>query len=143
MADNLNIEALTPLDLLMPRTYIGALLAIRTTEPISSVLPRLQHGLDGLLKQVPWLSGRVLPAASASTLWNAAALELQWSVNDPTPTILDKGSIAGSFDALSAVGMPPSAIPAEVWPAPSMIDETVFANGAPIFAASLFRFSDE
>ncbi|KAM4057678.1 transferase family protein [Hirsutella rhossiliensis] len=43
MADNSDVERLTPLDLLMPRAYIPMLMAFRTTESIASVSPRLQR----------------------------------------------------------------------------------------------------
>ena len=39
--------------------------------------------------------------------------------------------------------MPAEAIPSDVWPAPSMIDDALFEIGAPVFAASIFRFADE
>ncbi|KAK6813742.1 hypothetical protein RU639_010178 [Aspergillus parasiticus] len=39
--------------------------------------------------------------------------------------------------------MPMEAIPSEVWPVPSMIDDALSATGAPVFAASLFRFTDQ
>lgn len=58
------------------------------------------------------------------------------------PTLVNKGSIAASFDDLSRRGMPPADIPAEVWPVPAMIDEALFTAGAPVFAASIFRFAD-
>ncbi|PIG80627.1 hypothetical protein AARAC_007652 [Aspergillus arachidicola] len=39
--------------------------------------------------------------------------------------------------------MPMEAIPSEIWPVPSMIDDALSATGAPVFAASLFLFSDQ
>jgi hypothetical protein len=39
--------------------------------------------------------------------------------------------------------MPPSAIPADKWPVPNMIDDTLFKSGAPVFGASLMQFSDK
>ncbi|KAH8672395.1 hypothetical protein BGZ61DRAFT_428239 [Ilyonectria robusta] len=140
MSDTMNVERLTPLDMIMPRTYIGALLTFSTTEPISSISPNFQRGLDGLLKQLPWLSGQVFPTTPAAG--EAPGLEIRWDVNAPAPTIVDKGSIKEAFETLSAQGMPPSAIPADVWPVPAMIDEDLFAKGAPVFGASLFRFAD-
>lgn len=140
MSDTMNVERLTPLDMIMPRTYIGALLTFSTTEPISSISPNLQRGLDYLLKQLPWLSGQVFPTTPAPG--EAPGLEIRWDVNAPAPTIVDKGSIKEAFETLSAQGMPPSAIPGDVWPVPPMIDEDLFAKGAPIFGASLFRFAD-
>ncbi|KAB8205542.1 hypothetical protein BDV34DRAFT_213118 [Aspergillus parasiticus] len=62
---------------------------------------------------------------------------------DCTPSPDDKGSIAASYTALSSHGMPMEAIPSEVWPVPSMIDDALSATGAPVFAASLFRFTDQ
>lgn len=39
--------------------------------------------------------------------------------------------------------MPMKAIPSEIWPVPSMIDDAVSATGVPIFAATLFCFVDQ
>ncbi|KAH7120554.1 transferase family-domain-containing protein [Dactylonectria macrodidyma] len=140
MTNTLNIERLTPLDLIMPRTYVSAHLAFRTTEPIPSILPRIQHGLEGLSKQLPWLSGKVHPTTVADG--EAPGLELRWDADQPVLAVVDKGTIEESFETLSAEGMPPSALPTGVWPVPSMIDEALYARGATIFGASLFRFGD-
>ncbi|KAH7139651.1 hypothetical protein B0J13DRAFT_624484 [Dactylonectria estremocensis] len=56
--------------------------------------------------------------------------------------MVDKGTVKGSFETLSAKCMPPSTSPANVWAVPSMIDEALSAKRAPVFGASLFRFAD-
>ncbi|KAE8413049.1 transferase family-domain-containing protein [Aspergillus pseudocaelatus] len=139
MADHMYVEKLTPLDLAMPRTYIRVLLVFQTAISTLAVTQSLQHGLDKLLKQVPWLSGRVFPSTS---MQNKASLEIRFNAGD-TPTLFDKGSIAATYTTLSSHGLPMEAIPSEVWPVPSMIDDALCAMGAPVFAASFFRFADQ
>lgn len=139
MAENLSIERLTPLDLLMPRVYIRALLVFETADPTSTVAQTLQQGLNRLSKQIPQLSGHVFPTVSAEG--KVPTLVVRWD-SSTRPTLIDKGLIASSYETLSAEGMSPAAIPEDVWPVPSAIDDTLFATGAPVFAASHFRFAD-
>ncbi|KAE8131254.1 transferase family-domain-containing protein [Aspergillus pseudotamarii] len=139
MADHMYVEQLTPLDLVMPRTYIRVLLVFQTTISTLAVTQSLQHGLDRLSKQVPWLSGRVFPSTS---IQNKASLEIRSNAGD-TPTLVDKGSIAATYTTLASHGLPMEAIPSEVWPVSSMIDDALSATGAPAFAASFFRFADQ
>lgn len=140
MASNPNVERLTPLDVLMPRTYIGVLLTFSTTEPSSSIIPRLQGGLDTLAKQVPWLSGKVVPATADPG--HKPSLEIQWGANDDPLKVVDKGQIPDSYEKLRDEGMSPVAFPDDLWPAPGMVDDALFEKGAPVFAANLFRFAD-
>lgn len=140
MLQNTQIERLTSLDTLMPRTYVSAVLTFRTSEPTASVASNLQLGLKGLLKQVPWISGRVFP--SAAVKGKTYALEMRWSPDDAPPTLIDRGQISASYDTLAASGMPPEAVPAEFWAVPPMVDEATFQAGVPVFAASFFRFAD-
>ena len=146
MPEKPRVERLTPLDLLMPRTYIQALLTFRTRSSTSAVSQSLQYGLDKLLTQIPWLSGRVVPTTSTTGTQEKAtpALEIHWGFKEEPTTfaLIDKGSISASYDTLSASGMPPADIPADVWPMPDTSDAALFAQGAPVFAASLFNFAD-
>ncbi|KAF2966603.1 hypothetical protein GQX73_g6991 [Xylaria multiplex] len=140
MAASSNSERLTPLDLLMPRTYITALFTFQTTKTNILVIKSLQNGLDSLANTIPWLSGRVCP--TAATKEHGRSLEIRYGSDDPSLALMDKGTIDASYEALSAEGIPPDAIPADVWPLPMMIDEDLFEKGAPVFGASLFRFAD-
>ncbi len=138
MADHANRELLTPLDLLMPATYVQVFLTLETSEPTSAILPRLQSGLDAVAAKTPWISGRVLP--TIPTPGQPPSLEIRWDAAHPTPQLVDKGVIQSSYTALSAQSMPPKSIPAHIWPLnPPAQDDT---SGAPVFAASIFRFSD-
>ncbi|KAI0531653.1 transferase family-domain-containing protein [Xylaria digitata] len=140
MAASSSSERLTPLDLLMPRTYITALFTFRTTQTNLFVTKSLHNGLDSLANAIPWLSSRVCP--TAATKEHGRSLEIRYSADDPSPTFIDKGTVDASYEALSAEGIPPDAIPADVWPLPMMIDEDLFEKGAPVFGASLFGFID-
>ncbi|KAL7807132.1 transferase family domain-containing protein [Trichoderma aethiopicum] len=140
MAANSKSERLTPLDLLMPSTYIATLLAFRTTQSTSAISQTLESGLGNVFKQLPWLSGRVFPTEAAPG--QKPTLEIRWAADDGPPTLVDKGLISAAYETLSAQGMDPAAIPPDVWPAPSMVDESLFSRGAPVFAASVFRFAD-
>ncbi|KAF2019490.1 hypothetical protein BU24DRAFT_365004 [Aaosphaeria arxii CBS 175.79] len=145
MENTETIERLSPFDLLMPRTYVSAVFAFQTIEPMMSISKRLQHGLDSLSQQLPWLCGLVLPTTAtreSRAKITTAGLEIRWNANVSIPTIIEKGTIEASYHKLAADGMPPSAIPADVWPMPSIIDDTLFESGAPVFGASLFQFAD-
>ncbi|KAJ8107799.1 hypothetical protein OPT61_g8613 [Boeremia exigua] len=138
-------ERLTPLDLLMPRTYIGAAFLFRTTELNATMSKRLQSALDDLCEQLPWLNGRILPVSrdrEASKSGKVPGLEIRWDETASAPKIIDKGFIKRSYDTLAEENMPAAAIPADVWPVSNMIDDALFAAGAPVLGASLFRFSD-
>ena len=141
---NSRVERLTPLDLIMPRGYVRTLFTFRTTQPISSVTQSLQSGLNELVRQVPWLSGRVVPATTSTSETAVPRLEIRWGGEDDpaAPVLLDKGTVTESYDTLSARGMPPADLPADVWPVSGGFDEAVFAQGSPVLAASIFRFSD-
>lgn len=138
MASPPNTEQLTPLDLMMPRVYVSALLTFQTVESTSAISKRLQAGLDDLTRKLPWLTGRVISIPDTS-----GKVEIQWDGRQAakTPTLINKGTIKDAYDDLTAQGMPPAAIPAEVWPAPVMIDDALSAAGAPVFAASIFGFA--
>ncbi|KAL4917013.1 hypothetical protein BDW62DRAFT_202174 [Aspergillus aurantiobrunneus] len=132
-------EHLTPLDSSMPRTYIRAVLVFEQTGPATQIARRLQSGLDGLSKRLPWLSGTVFSKASPPE--QPYSLEIRRDANT-APTLIDKRRINTSYETVSANGMPPASIPETVWPVPGMIDEALDTAGAPVFAASTFRFAD-
>ncbi|BCS25429.1 uncharacterized protein APUU_50140S [Aspergillus puulaauensis] len=137
MADCTHIKQLSPLDLTVPTAYINILFAFDTTDRTPAVREHLKVGLDVLSKQLPWLSGRVF----ASKFQQKPSLEIRYNA-DTALTLLDKGSIDGTYETLSSQGMPPEEIPPEVWPLPPVIDDALAAAGAPVFATSLFRFAD-
>ena len=139
MAPNLNFEQLTPLDIVMPRTYVQALLTFRTTD--QAAFAQAQRGLSDLSMQLPWLSGRVFPSTMPDG--ERPSLQLRWTENETPPKLIDYGTIPASYEALSAKGMSPADIPPDVWPTPNLTEDIYTTHGAPAFAASLFRFSDD
>ncbi|PYH93988.1 hypothetical protein BO71DRAFT_354145, partial [Aspergillus ellipticus CBS 707.79] len=139
MANTAFSEQLSSLDLAMSRTYIRVLLVFENAIPTPQITQRLQCGLQRLSKQVPWIPGRVVP--KPTTQDGVSSLEIQWSANN-SPTLLDKGTIAISCKCTSSNGMPTEAIPRDVWPVPSVIDDALFTTGAPVFSASIFSFAD-
>ncbi|KAF4944250.1 hypothetical protein FSARC_14721 [Fusarium sarcochroum] len=146
MANTTQVEQLTPLDLLMPRTYVGAFFTFKTTTSVESAQPKLQHGLDNLFRRLPWLTGRVFPTSQARGKLGAdevPRLEVRWSKTDAAPVLVNKGILDAQYTTLAGERMPPSAILADKWPVPSMIDDTLFKAGAPVFGASLMQFSDK
>lgn len=138
MADPTYVEQLAPLDLPMPKTYIRVLLVFEKAESTLQITPKLQSGLDRLSKQLPWLAGRVVPKASAQD--NASSLEIRWNANN-TPTLIDRGTISTIYNCVSSHGFSTEAISSDVWPVPIIPDSS--ATGAPVFAASIFRFADQ
>ncbi|KAL4901849.1 transferase family-domain-containing protein [Aspergillus multicolor] len=120
-----HIENLTPLDAAMPRTYIKVLLVFDGASSASpaqqSVTQTLQEGLDKLVKKVPWLSGRVFSAQGNK------GLETRYEEGG-RPLLLDKGAVTATAT---------DGTPAQVWP----VLESAFEDGAPVFAASVFRFA--
>lgn len=134
---------LTPLDSIMPRTYLQVLFAFPThTSGVStSMIENLQQALDATSKQVPWLCGRVVPVTSASPARHA--LEIRYEANGRSPHLRDMGSVPVSYKVLAAEGMPPAAIPSTVWPVNGMIDDNLHDAGAPAFAVGFFRFADD
>ncbi|KAJ2984679.1 hypothetical protein NUW58_g5932 [Xylaria curta] len=140
MAEFSTSTRLTPLDLLMPPTYIRVLFTFRTTESSISPIKRLQDALDRVSETIPWLSGHVF--ASAATTGQAPGLEIRYRSDDSRPVLVDKGTIEASYETLSLEGLLPDTIPDHVWPAPPMIDQDLSAKGAPVFGASFFQFAD-
>ncbi|CAM1510924.1 Fc.00g084370.m01.CDS01 [Cosmosporella sp. VM-42] len=140
MADKSGMERLTPLDLLMPRIFVLVTLTFRTTKSTTSIAEHLQPSLDALAKQLPWLAGRVF--LTPSVQGKPPTPEIRWHSGDAAPKLVDKGSIEASYQTAFAKGMPLSALPTDTWPVPSMLDDSDEATGAPVFAASLFRFAD-
>jgi hypothetical protein len=103
MVNTTQVEQLTPLDLLMPRTYVGAFFTFKTTASIESALPKLQHGLDNLIRRLPWLTGRVFPTSQARGLAGGnevPRLVLRWGESDAALIILDKEYLRRSMPPL-------------------------------------------
>ncbi|KAJ5675481.1 transferase family-domain-containing protein [Penicillium macrosclerotiorum] len=140
MTHSTSIEGLTPIDALMPRSYIRVVLVFEdATNQRAQSTKFLQSGLNAISKEIPWLSGRVLPRTSAAG--EPYSLEIRW-YGHTTPTLIDKGTIDISYDTISANGIQPESIPETVWPVLGMIDEFPYTAGAPVFAASTFCFAD-
>ena len=139
MDDSTFSERPTPLDVLRPGTYVSTLLTFRTTEYASSLLPDLQQSLSSLSSLLPWIKGLVLPTTGSN---GKAGLQVRWNSESRAPQIIDKGSLALSYGSLVEGGMTSSAIPADVWLLSSMIDDTQFSAGTPVFDASIFQFAD-
>ncbi|OJJ40141.1 hypothetical protein ASPWEDRAFT_178031 [Aspergillus wentii DTO 134E9] len=106
MAEYPSVERLTPLDSLMPNTYIRALFTFATTESPARVSARLQHGLDHLVQQLPWISGRIVPRDP--TKGNVSEIHFDSNI---VPQLVDKGLITLEYKELCQLGMPPDAIP--------------------------------
>ncbi|KAL3486769.1 transferase [Aspergillus germanicus] len=141
MTETPHIERLSPLDLLMPSIFIRAVLVFQpvTPTPAGGIQQPLQQGLNRLSRQVPWLSGQIYSTVSDQ---NTRSLEIR-SNKDDKPSLVDKGMVSAYYKDLASRGMPPDEIPDDVWPVPGMTDDAALATGAPVFAASLFRFADE
>ncbi|KAI0416167.1 transferase family-domain-containing protein [Xylaria grammica] len=139
MADLSTSERLTPLDLLMPPTYIRVLLTFRTTDSSTPIFENLNDALDRVSETVPWLSGHVFATPTATE--QTPGLEIRYH---PAPgrMLVDKGMIDVPYETLSAEGLLFDMIPDNVWPTPPMIDQGLFLKGAPVFGASFFRFED-
>ncbi|KAK1148047.1 hypothetical protein N8T08_010682 [Aspergillus melleus] len=140
MAEPSFSEKLSPLDLLMPRTYIRVLLVFEAPVSTTLAIQNLQSGLHKLSKQTPWLTGRVIPGESGQD--KPTSPEIRWDATT-APSIVDKGTIQTSYEWACAQGMPGESIQSDVWPVSDMIDDTCFTAGAPVFAASIFRFTDQ
>ncbi|CAG9952215.1 unnamed protein product [Clonostachys rosea f. rosea IK726] len=140
MNETTNTEQLTPLDLLMPNTYIQLFLTFQTTEPTSLIQSTLQRGLNAATVQLPWLLGRIVPTVMAS---GNQTLQIQWNAKSMPPVITNKGSVESTYEALDSQGMSTQNIPAEMWPLDSQALQGSAMEGAPVFAASIFRFANE
>lgn len=137
MNERLLVEPLSPLDLLMPNVYIRVLLGFKAHAPTSEIIDSLQHGLEKLSKSVPWLPGSIHPVANSDS--KPPGLEIQWT-KGAVAMLVNKGSIAASYEALIAQHMPLDLVPEDIWPVSSTVD---IASAPPVFAASVFRSSDE
>lgn len=124
----------------MPPTYIRVLLTFRALDPSICPIQSLQTALDRVSKTVPWLSGHVF--ATDSTTGQAPGLKIRYSSDIPGLVLLDKGTIDTSYEVLSTQALLFDTIPDDIWPVPPMIDQDLFAKGAPVFGASFFRFAD-
>lgn len=131
------IEPLTPLDLLMPKTYISLLLAFRTSEPFSTVSQRLQSGLDATAARVPWISGRVCSAGAIEQ--QVANGGIHYALLSRPPHIADRGSINEPISSLAAHSMQSTTIPEDVWPFKALPE----GENPPVFGATVFRFKDD
>lgn len=140
MAANYCSEKLSPLDLVMPATYIRVLLTFRTTSSIDIIYDGLNRGLAGTAAQVPWITGRLFHVPSGTAEY---ALEVRWDAHASPPRIANRGTIATTYDSLSAGGMDAAAIPSELWPVSAIINEKEYETGVVAFSAGLFRFADD
>jgi hypothetical protein len=139
MAETRFVERLTPLDLIMPGGYVGALLVFPTTQPFPTLLTKLQNSLDLVCERVPWLMGRVFSTCAAEG--QPSTLEIRWTTTDTSPRIADKGSLQHTYEELVRAQIPLESIPADMWTNRGAI-QIESGSGAPVFAASLFRFAD-
>lgn len=133
------IEELAPLDLSMPRIYIRVLLAFKGASPTSQTTQDLQVGLERLFKQLLWLSRRGFQKV---TITGKPSLEIRRNGNN-APTLVDKGTVPESYSCCSSYGTTTEEVPTDIWPIPSMVEDSLSVVGAPVFAASIFRFSDQ
>lgn len=139
MAETQFVERLTPLDLIMPGGYVGALLVFPTTQQFPTILTRLQKSLDNVCKRIPWLMGRVFSRSTAEG--HPSTLEIRWTAEDTAPRIADKGSLLRAYEELSRDQIPLESIPADMWIRPGAF-QIEAGSGPPVFVASLFRFVD-
>lgn len=138
MAVYQNIEQMTPLDLLMPKVYITALLTFPTQESTPALTQPLQNGLQKLAAQLPWVSGRVF---STTTDANRPGLKMCWNA-DAKPDLIDRGSIEQPYTELAASNMQPEVFSPKLLPISVMTEHNLAEKGALVFAASFFRFGD-
>lgn len=139
MAETQFIERLTPLDLLMPGGYVGAVFVFPMTQSSPTLLSELQSSLDLVCERVPWLMGRVSSTAAAEG--QPPTLEIHWTTRDTTPQIMNKGFLSNGYEDLAGAQIPLDSIPADMWPMTSAV-QIEHGSGAPVFAASLFHFAD-
>ncbi|KAF7538570.1 hypothetical protein G7054_g2800 [Neopestalotiopsis clavispora] len=140
MAATTHIEQLSPFDLIMPATYVRVLLTFPTTTSLRVICDVLDRGLAKTALQVPWVTGRVFRTTS-STKKNV--LQVRWDASSTAPRVINTGSLAATYESLSASGMDAGAVPSELWPASAMIDEKDYAAGVEAFCAGIFRFSGD
>ncbi|KAM0230826.1 hypothetical protein ACHAPO_008882 [Fusarium lateritium] len=133
--DESNIEPLTALDTLMPRTYIRVLLAFRASDTFN-VVSQLHSGLDATTEKIPWLSGRVRSAGQGDK--SAAYDAIHYSSSAGNPKIIDRGSIDQPISNVEARTMHCSTVLEEVWP----LDALPQSEDPLVFGASVFRFKD-
>ncbi|KAI9154749.1 Trichothecene 8-O-acetyltransferase [Paramyrothecium foliicola] len=137
----LEIEALTPFDLIMTDIYFAVLLTFQPSSQIETAIQNHKRGLEGLCKTIPWITGRIVQADPTEK--QQLSLQMQWSVNDEVLQLCDKGTVALSYEQLAAEGMQPSSIPSHVWPQDDVNAKSDFTMGSPVFSASFFRFSND
>lgn len=141
MMDDQFVERLSPLDLLMPGGYVGAVLVFHTTQQSSTILLKLQSELDSVCLRTPWLKGQVFPTSTKEG--QAPGLEIRWTAKDTSPQIIDKGILKETYQELYKTQMPLGSIPSDLWPMPGVVQaEAEAGSGVPVLAASLFRFAD-
>ncbi|KAI1874936.1 uncharacterized protein JN550_002365 [Neoarthrinium moseri] len=119
-------SALSPLDWLMPRTYVTQILCFPSSNP--QVFQTLRHGLQGVVTDIPYLCSGVVardhPKGSVQLTASYQKLDDLLSQNDLTESL--------DYSTLKAANFPPSAFPAFV----------VAASGPrlePVFRAKLSR----
>lgn len=141
MAVTARSETLTSLNITMPKLYTCLLLAFKTSQAPSTIMPFLQNALAATAKQIPWISGRVKPFGQNT----GSASGIVWSPDAETPTLTDTGTINVAFKDWVDGGMNPAAFPVDRWPLFGGINDVgddAFPEGAPVFGWGIFRFSD-
>ncbi|KAK3898178.1 transferase family-domain-containing protein [Staphylotrichum tortipilum] len=137
MAASSGVERLPPLDAIIAWRYSSFLFLFRTTQPVSALVGRFQHGLDRLCEQLPWLSGNLHSTGDTSL-----GLKLRWNTNERRPAVVDRGSIPLAYEALATDGFPPSSIPDHVWPTLLAFDSLPPGAGLPVLELTVFGFGD-
>lgn len=134
-----SVEKLSPLDVIMPPTYVQANIFFRTNgSDLSAIHQKLQDGLDKLVTKFPWLGGQVHRIEPPQA--EKATLEVRWDVENSSAKLFSTGTVPASYEDLAAKGMPLDSVPASFLPStPPM---TALQAGAPVFIATVFDFSD-
>ena len=139
MSTNPKTLKLSPLDLIPAKYYTRLALSFGTTETAECLLPKLQASLSETCQSIPWLGGKVVPTTDSTT--QQPGLQVHWDENE-SPTIVNLGSLPGSYVEAAAAGMPLTTIPDDKWPVPGRIDDHLHNAGAPVFAGGLLSFGD-
>ena len=131
---------LTPLDVIMPRTYTRLLFTFRTTTTTDDVVFRLQNSLNTTMNQLPWLAGKVVQTTQTGT--GKPTMEIRWVSGGQESNLIIKRSFAAKYDQWASAGAPLATIPPEIWPIAVRVDDETHKTGAPVLVASVVDFED-